>query len=424
VFAFWVIAGLLVVVALLFVLPSLIGHRREAAPSRDELIRALHRQRLAELERDVKADVLTEAQYERARADLERELLAESAVSTMPAERSPRTRTSWTAWAVGLALPALATGFYLQFSTGLEALDGRAELAADAQEPPSIAAMAQLIEARLEQHPEDRTGWIMLARVNSLTGQHGKAARAYARADRLAALDEPGLLVAYAQSFALANRKQFAGKPTELLNAALARAPNNRQALWLAGWAAFQRGDFAEAVRLWERLQGQAPARGPFAQLPAQIAEARRLARQAPAGNNLVDGDDAGEAPASEKTGDRNAAAASIHAKVALAPTLKDRVSPEDTLFIYAQAVDGAPRVPLAIVRKTAAELPLDVALDDTMAMAPAFKLSSVAAVKVTARVSPTGDAMPRPGDLIGESEPVPTHGGAQVSITIDEVLP
>lgn len=420
-FAFWLIAGLLVAVALLFVLPPLLGRRRDPAPSRDDVIRALHGQRLAELERDVKADVLTAAQYERARLDLERELLAESAGHAEPAERSSRASPAWAAWVVGLVLPALAIGLYIQFSTGLRALDDAPARIADAQEPPSVEDMARLIEARLEQNPDDRTGWIMLARVNSLMGQYANAARAYARADGLAELDEPGLLVGYAQSLALADGEQFAGKPTELLNKALELGPNNQVALWLAGRAAFQREDFVQAAQLWERLKKLIPATdgGTFEQLPQQIAEAKRLARQPSA----IVGARNAAAGGMKAADDRGAPRASIRVAVELTPALEDLVSPGHTLFIYAQALDDM-RVPLAIARNTVAELPLELTLDDSMAMAPAFKLSGEDKVKVTARISKSGDATPRAGDLVGESKPVPTRGGAQVSVTIDKVLP
>ncbi|MDE2148070.1 MAG: c-type cytochrome biogenesis protein CcmI, partial [Burkholderiales bacterium] len=104
-----------------------------------------------------------------------------------------------------------------------------------------------------------------------------------------------------------------------------------------------------------------------------------------------------------------------------LAPALQSRVSPGDTLFVYARAANG-PRMPLAILRKKAGDLPLDFSLDDSMAMSPAATLSSAAQVVVGARISKSGNAMPAPGDLEVLSEPVAvgTHG---LKLQIDQVV-
>ena len=89
-----------------------------------------------------------------------------------------------------------------------------------------------------------------------------------------------------------------------------------------------------------------------------------------------------------------------------LSPQLKDKVSPEDTVFIYARAAEGTP-MPLAIQRVRAADLPAQFSLHDAMAMAPDMKLSAHPRVVVTARVSRSGQAAPQPGDLEGASKPV-----------------
>jgi cytochrome c-type biogenesis protein CcmH len=98
------------------------------------------------------------------------------------------------------------------------------------------------------------------------------------------------------------------------------------------------------------------------------------------------------------------AKALSIDVQVSLAPELQKSASPNDTVFIYAQALSG-PKMPLAIVRKQVSELPLTVSLTDAMAMMPTMKLSNFEQVKLLARISKSGDAMQQPGDLIGVIE-------------------
>jgi cytochrome c-type biogenesis protein CcmH len=111
-----------------------------------------------------------------------------------------------------------------------------------------------------------------------------------------------------------------------------------------------------------------------------------------------------------------------VRGEIRLDAALKERAAADDTVFIFARAAEG-PRMPLAVLRKQVRDLPATFQLDDSMAMNPALKLSSVPRVVITARVSRTGGATPQSGDLQGESQPV-APGAAPVSITIDKVLP
>jgi cytochrome c-type biogenesis protein CcmH len=97
-------------------------------------------------------------------------------------------------------------------------------------------------------------------------------------------------------------------------------------------------------------------------------------------------------------------------------------VAAGDTLFVFARAAEG-PRMPLAIVKRSGADLPLSFTLDDSMAMAPEFKLSSFARVVVGARLSKTGNAMPQSGDLEGLSAPLAGRSNG-IEIVIDTVRP
>ncbi|MCU7940613.1 MAG: hypothetical protein KZQ64_02885 [gamma proteobacterium symbiont of Bathyaustriella thionipta] len=96
----------------------------------------------------------------------------------------------------------------------------------------------------------------------------------------------------------------------------------------------------------------------------------------------------------------------SITISVSLDPVLQTSLNPEHTLFVYARAVKG-PRMPLAIVRHKAGDLPLEVKLDSTMAMMPQMSLANFKQVVLLARISATGNAMPQTGDMIGETQPL-----------------
>jgi cytochrome c-type biogenesis protein CcmH len=78
--------------------------------------------------------------------------------------------------------------------------------------------------------------------------------------------------------------------------------------------------------------------------------------------------------------------------------------------------------MPLAILRKQVKDLPLQFTLDDSLAMSPANALSGAKQVIVGARISKSGNAMPQPGDLLGQSAAVAV-GSSGLKIDIKDVV-
>jgi cytochrome c-type biogenesis protein CcmH len=111
-----------------------------------------------------------------------------------------------------------------------------------------------------------------------------------------------------------------------------------------------------------------------------------------------------------------------ISGHVVLSPELADKVEPNDTVFIFARAVNG-PRMPLAAVRARVLDLPLEFRLDDSMAMAPMARLSGYPQVVVIARISASGGAQAASGDLEGDSGVI-APGTQDLEIVIDRQLP
>ena len=78
--------------------------------------------------------------------------------------------------------------------------------------------------------------------------------------------------------------------------------------------------------------------------------------------------------------------------------------------------------MPLAVMRKQVKDLPFEFTLDDSMAMSPANALSAASAVVVSARISKTGNALPQPGDLSGQTAQVKV-GAKGLQIEIKDVV-
>jgi cytochrome c-type biogenesis protein CcmH len=119
---------------------------------------------------------------------------------------------------------------------------------------------------------------------------------------------------------------------------------------------------------------------------------------------------------------DMSRKADAITGKVRLATNLVGNGSSTDTLFVFARAVEGPP-MPVAIVRATKSDLPFTFRLDDSNSPMPARKLSEAGTVVVVARLSKSGDAMPKSGDLEGISLPV-KPGSSGITVVIDRELP
>jgi cytochrome c-type biogenesis protein CcmH len=216
-------------------------------------------------------------------------------------------------------------------------------------------------------------------------------------------------------SDALAMKNQsLEGAPTALVERALAAEPANAKALALSASAAFDRKDFDTAIAQWRKLEAQFPQGSAEAkEIGVMIAQTAAAKGGAPAASPA--------APTSPAVADSPAAQLAITGKVAIDPGLRDKVSPNDTLYIFARAVDG-PRMPLAVVRAKAAELPRAFRLDDSMAMTKDARLSTTPAVIVEARISKTGSATPNAGDLQGRSAPL-KPGAEGVLIVINDVV-
>jgi cytochrome c-type biogenesis protein CcmH len=410
---FWISGALLLAAGLALVLrPLRLRGAAKSGASRDAMNVAVFRDQLREAEEDLRTGKLAQADYERARAEIERRLLEDVHPASSAAPKAARNRA--VAYSA-LVLPLAALGIYLVVGNP-GAINPAAHDAGVSM--PQIEAMVQRLAERLEKQPDDVEGWKMLGKSYTVLGRFAEAANAYSKAAIRAPRDAQ-ILADLADALAMARGQSMKGEPEELVLRALQIDPKNAKALALAGTAAFDRRDFRGAARYWERMLPLVEADSEDARvIQSNIDEARAQAETA--GKPAV----ASRPAATSKPAAANkpaAAGARVQGSVKLAPELASRVAPTDTLFVYARAAEGPP-MPLAILRKQAGELPLKFSLDDSMAMSPAMKLSAFARVVVTARISKSGSATPQPGDLQGATAPIANSSGA-VSITIDKVV-
>jgi cytochrome c-type biogenesis protein CcmH len=399
--AFASTAFFLLVAAVAVVLWPLLKRSNSPVAGRELSNLDIHRDQFSELEKDLEAGTLGADRYEQAKNELEKRVLEETAA---PAEL-PHPATSGKAVPIvlGVLIPLTAILLYLYLGN-LQGLVAPRHPAADLS---SITAdqfqdMTAKLAARMQQNPGDAEGWKMLGRAYRAMERFGEANEAYKKAVELAPQDA-NLLADYAESLALAAGRSLAGEPTRLLDRALKLDPRNTKVLTLSGSAAFERKDYKSAIGDWETVIKQPGIDGELAQaLEKGVAESKaqltgKPVAALPAGKERVTG------------------------IVNLEDSLKNKVRPDDTVFVFARAVTG-PRMPLAIVKIKVADLPYKFSFDDSMAMVPEMKLSKFAGVVIGARVSKSGGAAPSAGDLEGSSDKI-MPGRTGVRVTIDRAV-
>lgn len=334
--------------------------------------------------------------------------LAVAAVATLailawvlrPLWHGANSRVAVAGLVAGLSLLALSV--YALVGTPL-ALDPVAR-----QAPATIDDAIAQLEAQLAREPQAVEGWRLLGRARAAAGQAEAARDAYARAAALAP-EEPDVLVEAAEARALAAPEhRFDTQGLAWLQHALQLQPDHQRARWFLGIAQRQSGDAAAAAKTWEPLLAQVDAN-----TAAPLREQIQLARAE------------GGLPPLPEAHSPAATGASVQVRVSLDPALAERVRVDGnaTVFVVARAPGGSP-VPVAAEKHAASELPFSATLDDGDSLMPTAKLSALAEVELSARLSRGGDATPRDGDLqspvlrvrVADGEPVELVIGAEAA--------
>ena len=278
-----------------------------------------------------------------------------------------------------------------------------------------IEAMLGKLADKLKANPGDTKGWVILARSYKALGRLAEAADAYAHGGEL--LDSEAVLLAdYADVLLRLNGGNDDGKPGELIDRALKLNPDEPMALYLAGAAAENRHDYAGVVRFWERLMPQLEAGSEDAKnIGGALDEARKML-------GISGVSSANPAPASVPAQLASKGAEAIGGEVAISGKIAAQAKPDDLLFIFARAEEGS-RMPLAVMRRQVADLPLSFSLDDSMGLPGGKKISEFPSVVIEARVAKAGMAKSASGDLYGIVQGV-KPGSKDVKVVIDQVQP
>lgn len=415
---FWVVVAVMLLSAVWFVIAPLVGRVSLGDADQNKQNILIAKDQLKDLEKERADGSISETEYLQRKEDLQKALISNVNESDVGNEPVQKTVHKLVLLFVFIVISSVALPIY--FSLGSSEL----VVAENQQSKPdysnqqggntssgqtSIDDLVANLALKLKADPTDIKGWKMLGRSYTSMRRFKEAADVYAQLyNRLG--DEPGVLLAYADALAMSRNGKINGMPFQLVMTALNKEPNNTTALWLAGLGYAEKGEYKEAIKLWDKL------------LPLLVgnkksqAKVKHLISKA----NLRLGSEA--VVVKESKAESTAKAMPfIMVNVSLSKAFRNKVQADDLVFIYAKASQG-PRMPLAAVRKRVSDLPITVRLDDSMAMMPQMKLSSFAEVSVGARISNSGSPIGQTGDLQGIAELITVGVATEVAVIINTV--
>jgi cytochrome c-type biogenesis protein CcmH len=286
---FWIIAGLLVVAALLALLRPLLRTIRESGDEGESAI-AIFRRQLAHIDAEVAQGRLAMDEAAGARAEITRRMLVAADQRTRDPGPNRSPNISWRIAAIaGIAalLPVAALAIYSAVGSPA-ALDssriaGASEDRAGPHDKRELAAAADQLKARLEREPGHVEGWDLLGRTFTSLGRFADAHDAYNHAIALAP-NETVLHAELGELLVLA----AGGKVTSEAQAEFGKAGTDPRARFYRAEAALQRGDPEAAKVALKALLADAPADAPWRRVIeerlAEIAPGERPAGASNAG--------------------------------------------------------------------------------------------------------------------------------------------
>jgi cytochrome c-type biogenesis protein CcmH len=332
----------------------------------------LGKQRQAELEQDLRQNLIDESEFNQAKQEITQTLAIELNQTTGADTLAQKNIPLWSIGLMVVFLVVASLGIY-QLLTPKPKAESAPQVV-EQSEPPSLKqSMAELKQYLLEK-PDDFEAWKTLGLVSFELGEMEDSLSAYERSYQLNSKNV-SMLVEYASAIATSQNDQFVGRASMLVREALEINPNAPDALYLAGLVAANAGQFDLAKKVWQRALSLLPQDHPDRPILEDILV--ELAQ--------IQGE-----PIPEY-------------KVVINVGLSDRLQQEEFknhyLMVYVKAAQGRP-MPIAIQKIKLKDFSGKVTLTDENSVMPSRKLSQSTQVLAVVRLSQSGAAMKQAGDI------------------------
>jgi cytochrome c-type biogenesis protein CcmH len=270
------LAGLAFGALLPIVAPLLRGSRPVA--SRGSFDQAVYRDQLQELDRDIIRGLITSADAEPARLEIQRRLLV---ADKGPAAPSLLSRSPVLAVIVFIVVGGGSVGGYLWLGApGLpdEPFSARRAEGTHGRSPSALQTATAALAAKLKQNPSDAASWLLFGRSLATLSQWDKAEDAYRHAMDLGQAD-PEVIADHAEVMVM----QAGGTVTPAAETAFRQVlkadPSSGLARYYLAVAAMQAGEPRQAIEGFQALLAEMPSDSPLRpQLGQRVAEAAHAA--------------------------------------------------------------------------------------------------------------------------------------------------
>lgn len=400
---FWLSTLILTFFGCVFIaLPILKNRANNDAALRDELNKAIFKNRLAELHEETQEGLV----------DSEQELIADlkqALLDDIPAQSVQGNSSHVSPMVVLipsiLLVVILSYGFYLKFGAASQVEQWQqvnANLPALSKKmmSPEGAALSDdemndltlALRTRLHYQPQDATGWLLLGRIGlanrDIETSIGSMKKAYALDPK-----DADVKLGYAQALMLSQDELDQNQAREILTALVQQDYVDLRVFSLLAFDAFERQDYPAAMKYWRLMQQMiGPEDSRYEMLSRSIERAQSKMQP-----KAIDGK-----------------------MVPVTISLGDGVTLEQNavLIVSVHSSDGAP-MPVAAARYPLTQFPIKVVLDDSNSMVQGRKLSDLAQLIVRVRLDTDGNVSTKQGDWFGESAPMSL--GQPVEVVINK---
>ncbi|KZX83453.1 hypothetical protein A3715_04960 [Oleiphilus sp. HI0009] len=384
---FWIIASILSLVAVWIVLhPWFKRHKLEeiavdtAAEARVRANVRAYKERLRELNAELRSDAIDQVQFEEIKKELEATLLGDAKNVQARTDNLDRATSTTFISLIVVALALVGLSAYLYNSWGaydlaLHSEDSKfsaAEIAAAQSKAEAGDTLGLLVQLRdkLRENPANAEGWELLARSALNTNHFEIAAEAYGQLAEIESSPEikAALYGLQAQTLYFSGIAIDAPPVADAVNKATLLNPQDTNIYGLKALASYDQGQFDQAIEYWKTiltLEPNHPSRG-------AIEEGISAAERALGVPSTI------QVPASTVR---------VSVDVTIEPALLSQFNENEIVVVYARASVGPP-MPLAVARFSPKQEINDIVLDDSLAMMPELKLSLFESVDVVVRIT------------------------------------
>ncbi|MGB1262745.1 MAG: c-type cytochrome biogenesis protein CcmI [Cognaticolwellia sp.] len=417
---FWLAISLLLLIALLIVWQIFTASSNQMGAENNDIRQetnvTLYHEHLANLENDLAEASIDHESFEQLKAELDKTLLQDANVDG--AQKVAQHHRSWR-WPFAIALSLVGFSLYAYMSLGaysqLSTPSGLTENQAHSDLTPEqmLAVRLQQLQSEVKKDANNSQAWFSLGQAYISAGEFDQAIAAFDQVMTQVG-EHAELLGPKAQAMYYKNNQQINSEIQSVIDKALALDSQDAATNILLGMDSFSQQKFAKAVQYWETVLNSGRPGISTQALMGAVAEAKNQLR--------IRSETSSSAGLSDNVDDN---LPRLLVNVSLGDNVQQALmnSEDKTVFVYAIAADG-PRMPLAAVKIKASDLPLSIVLDDSQAMTPQMRLSSVDKVHVYAVVSMQGSVGIKAGDFKAQALNIDAMDKSPIEMQISALVP